>query len=458
MSLLLSDQTKMSQGRLPVVGARLVRGAGDSGAAGAHEAEDFIAFDLASPQDLGNAACPVRLRLEDLSVVRAGGGVDREDVLALARVSGPLFGEGPYERVIDWLAALSVARQAVLIQEVLNGTKPPAPALFPVEKRVVENVRTRKSFRIYSAAFDLGDAEGSAYLRMLPELPLLRKFRSSDAFDYAFATKEVAGGKATLLLFLLSFDEEIDVSDFAAAVRYFAGDEAVLCVADAFGLASTEVESDFDLLSSADNLLVSADPVSAGDFPHVQRLVHALASLHVRGARVDLFSADEDGDFMTFDSYLCCLWYGFAKKLSDVRIGYCAQCGKGFSLTGHRGIERRFCSERCKTKAKNDRASAQRDEVRERFYAGESVEQLSREVFPKDSTTRAVERVVAHLRGWKKLQHDIDAALVLKGSREKLLARCLAEGVMSESEIAMRMRYLAETPRVVREVYRREGA
>ena len=458
MSLLLSDQTKTSQGRLPVVGARLVKGAGDGEADGAHEGEDLIAFDLVSPQDLGSAARPVRLGLEDLSVIRAGGGVDRKDVLALACVSGPLFGEGPYERVVDWLAALSVARQAVLIQEVLNGTKPPAPALLPVEKRVVENVRTRKRFCIYSAAFDLGDAEGSAYLRMLPELPLLRKFRSSDSFDYAFAAKEVADGKATLLLFLLSFDEEIDVSDFAAAVRYFAGDEAVSCVADAFGLTSAGAESDFDLLSRADNLLASADVVSVGDFPHVQRLVHALASLHLRGARVDLFAADESDDFMTFETYLCCLWYGFAKKLSDVRIGYCAQCGKGFSLTGHRGIERRFCSERCKTKAKNDRASAQRDEVRERFYAGASVEQLACEVFPKDPSSRAVERVVAQLKGWKKLQHDLDAALVLKGSREKLLARCLAQGVVSEAEVAMRMRYLAENPRVVREVRRREGA
>ena len=95
--------------------------------------------------------------------------------------------------------------------------------------------------------------------------------------------------------------------------------------------------------------------------------------------------------------------------------------------------------------------------MRERFYAGESVDRLAREVFPKDSPPRAVERVVAHLKGWKRLQHDIDAALVLKGSREKLLARCLAEGVTSEVEIAERARYLADNPRVVREVRRREG-
>ncbi len=459
MALRLSDQTKTSRGRIPVRGARIEAG-------GAHDSSSFIVFDLVPAHELAGRAqdadAASRFSLEGLSSTRADGVVDRRDVLATARFTGPLFGGESRERVTDWLCAMAVAREAVSIQEVLNKTKPLVPALMPVEKRVARNARTGTCFRIFSIAFDLGPDGESAYERMMPQLPFLRKFRSA-TFDYAFAAREVEDGGATLLLFLLSFEDEIPMSDFAAAVRYFVGEEVVGQALQALagyegGFAKgSGGPGSLDLLSETGNLLVSDERIVEEDFPCVQRLMYALVSLHLEGARVDVFATEGDGDFMTFDSYLCCLWYEFAKKLGKVRIGYCAQCGKSFSLTGHRGVERRFCSERCKTKAKNDRTGALRDEVRERFYAGESVDRLALEVFPKDSPPRAVERVVAHLKGWKRLQHDIDAALVLKGSREKLLARCLAEGVTSEVEIAERARYLADNPRVVREVRRREG-
>ena len=83
-------------------------------------------------------------------------------MVAAARVSGPLFGEGFQESVEDWLCAMTVAREAVSIQEVLNKTKPLVSVLMPVSKSVVENARTETRFRIFSIAFKLGSSEGSA--------------------------------------------------------------------------------------------------------------------------------------------------------------------------------------------------------------------------------------------------------------------------------------------------------
>lgn len=461
VSLRVADQTKTSQGRIPVRDARLAeRACGGS--------PSCVVFEPVSPCDLARESLrlddAVRFSLEDLSATRADGTVDREDVVAAARVSGPLFGEGFQESVEDWLCAMTVAREAVSIQEVLNKTKPLVSVLMPVSKSVVENARTETRFRIFSIAFKLGSSEGSAYERMMPTLPLLRKFRDGGSFDYAFAARELDGGEVTLLLFLLSFDEEIPVSDFVAAVRYFVGEDAVAQALDALaahGRGSSpgaEASGALGLSSETGNLLVRNEPVAEEDFPCVQRLMYALVSLHLEGAHVDVFATDGGGDFMTFDSYLCCLWYEFAKKLGKVRIGYCAQCGKSFSLTGHRGVERRFCSERCKTKAKNERAGALRDEARARFFEGESVAAVSRSLFPKDDPVRAQERVIAHLRGWKKLQHELDAAVVFEGSRQGFLTRCLEEGVVSEADVADRARYLAQNPRAMREVRRREGA
>lgn len=199
MALRLSDQTKTSRGRIPVRGARIEAG-------GAHDSSSFIVFDLVPAHELAGRAqdadAAARFSLEGLSSTRADGVVDRRDVLATARFTGPLFGGESRERVADWLCAMAVAREAVSIQEVLNKTKPLVPALMPVEKRVARNARTGTCFRIFSIAFDLGPDGESAYERMMPQLPFLRKFRSA-TFDYAFAAREVEDGRATLLLFLL---------------------------------------------------------------------------------------------------------------------------------------------------------------------------------------------------------------------------------------------------------------
>lgn len=432
MALSIVDRVKSSQGRIPVKSVRLV-----GCSSGLREGD--IAFELESPQSLDRAAeggipahLEPKLGLEDLSVARRGGFVTGDEVAELAAKTGPLFGRSDRESVADWLNVLAIAHNVVTMQEVLNGAKPPSAGTMPVGKSVIEAVRTGETFEIFSVAFVLGSDGESDYERLMPELPLLKKFRSGGSYDYAFAAKEVEEGAAILYLLLLSFKREIAASDFAAAVAYFLDDEDVARRALSLYEGGIADEGALGLISGADDLAVTDHEVGEADFPHIQRLIYALISLHLEGVRIDVFDSSESDDFMAFDSYLSYLWYDFAKKLGKVRIGYCEQCGKGFSLTGHRGIKRRFCSEACKTKAKNERMRHQRDSVREAFAQGRSVDEIARALFKTEGGEAARRHAISHLKGWKRLQRDIDAAILLRGERRDLLKRCLDEGVISE--------------------------
>ena len=457
MTLSIVDQVKSSQGRIPVKSARLV-------GCGSGLREGDIAFVLASPQDLDRTAeggpsarLAPKLGLEDLSVARRGGFVTGDEVEEFAVKTGPLFGRSDHESVADWLNVLAIAHNVVTMQEVLNGAKPLSAGTMPVSKSVIEAVRTGETFEIFSVAFVLGSDGESDYERLMPELPLLKKFRAGGSYDYAFAAKEVEEGAAILYLLLLSFKREIAASDFGAAVAYFLDDEDVARRALSLYEGGMSDEGALGLISGADDLAVTDLEVGEADFPHIQRLIYALISLHLEGVRIDVFDSSESDDFMAFDSYLSYLWYDFAKKLGKVRIGYCEQCGKGFSLTGHRGIKRRFCSEACKTKAKNERMRQQRDSVRESFAKGRSVDEIARALFKTESGEAARQHVISQLKGWKRLQRDIDAAILLRDERRDLLKRCLDEGVISEEALVERVRAIQSDPRLRREIAKREG-
>lgn len=457
MALSIVDRVKSSQGRIPVKSVRLF-----GCSSGLREGD--IAFELESPQSLDRAAegglpahLEPKLGLEDLSVARRGGFVTEDEVAELAAKTGPLFGRSDRESVADWLNVLAIAHNVVTMQEVLNGAKPLSAGTMPVGKSVVEAVRTDETFEIFSVAFALGSDGESDYERLMPELPLLKKFRAGGSYDYAFAAKEVEEGSAILYLLLLSFKREIAASDFAAAVAYFLDDEDVARRALPLYEGGMSDEGALGLISGADDLAVTDHEVGEADFPHIQRLIYALISLHLEGVRIDVFDSNESDDFMVFDSYLSYLWYDFAKKLGKVRIGYCEQCGKGFSLTGHRGIKRRFCSEACKTKAKNERMRQQRDSVRESFAKGRSVDEIARALFKTESGEAARQHVISQLKGWKRLQRDIDAAILLRDERRDLLKRCLDEGVISEEALVERVRAIQSDPRLRREIARREG-
>lgn len=449
----IHDQIKTSQGRLPSRGAHLV--VCDGAAVG-------IEFDLLAPQQIaageqGALCVGLALGIEDLSVIKL-----ISEAVSFAKESGPLFGSSSNESIADWQNAIALAHEVVSLQEMLNGAKPFVPSVLNIDKSVARVAHTGAIFSIYSASFDMGSAESSDYAAMLPRLPWLKKFRQQEGFDYSFMSAEVDEGHLVLSVFLLSFECEISALDFAAAFSYFVEDEAVVgealrALVGDVSLASQDwtVEGVLGLLSNEANLLVSESPISEDDFPHLQKMIYALISLHLQGVRIDVFSSTESDEFMAFDNYLSYLWYGFARKLGQVKIGYCEQCGRGFSLTGHRGQKRRFCSAECKTKAKNARTKEQRDDVRRRFMEGESVAQIARGCFPSESAREGRARVRASLVGWKVLQHKLDAAIVTRGEHFDLVSRLVEEGLITKDDVAARIRYLQENPRAAKAALKR---
>ncbi|WP_165044787.1 hypothetical protein [Adlercreutzia sp. ZJ138] len=444
----IHDQIKTSQGRLPSRGARYVT---------YDNTPASIVFELLTPQQVvtreGEAAqSDVALGLEDLSVIKL-----ISEAIAFAGTSGPLFGRSDCESIVDWQSAIALAHEVVSLQEMLNGAKPFVPAALNIEKMTACVSGTGAEFSVYTASFDIGCSDESAYAAIMPTLPWLKKFRQQQGFDYSFMSAEVDEGHIILSAFLLSFEREISALDFAAAFSYFANDAAVVeqalhgLVGDATLISQDwTVEGVLGLLSTEPNLLVNELPLDETDSPHLQKLVYAIISLHLQGVRIDVFSSTEGDDFMAFDCFLSYLWYGFARKLGQVKIGYCEQCGRGFSLTGHRGIKRRFCSAECKTKAKNARSKEQRDEVRRRFAEGESVAHIAKACFPGESAREARCRVVSSLKGWKALQHELDAAIVVRGDQRAFMYRLIDEGVITAADVASRAQYLKDNPRTAK--------
>lgn len=470
------DQVKTPQGQIPTKKATLT-------APNASGTPTLIEFDLLSPQELAARDArqsapdaPRSLSVEGLSVIKW-----LNQIELFAQQSGPLFGISRTESVADWQSAITVARAVVSMQEALNGVKSLGASTMPVVKFAVRASDTGSEFTLYAVSFDLGAAGASDYARIMPPLPWFRKFRQLSGFDYSFMSAEVDEGRTILSAFLLSFSREISMADFAAAVTYFMDDQRIMQEAlvafahdsgahgDArgggggavgggtHGNAPDALQADeiIGLLSTTSNLLVAEAPLGKDDYPHLQKLVYALISLHLQGVTVDVFGSTEGNDFMSFDTYLSNLWYGFAKQLGQVKIGYCEICGTGFSLTGHRGIARRFCSEKCKTKAKNARTKAQRDEARELFAAGRDVAEVARTLYPSELSQEARGHVCTSLRGWRALQHDVDEAIVLRGERLELLERVIREGVWTKTDIAKRAQYLKDSPRLMREVKQR---
>ncbi len=224
MALQLERSNEDVAGRIPVRGARIEAG-------GAHDSSSFIVFDLVPAHELAGRAqdadAAARFSLEGLSSTRADGVVDRRDVLATARFTGPLFGGG-VSRTRDGLA-LRDGRCARGGFDSGGSEQDEAPR--PCAHAGGEACCAKRSdgnvFFGFSRSPSISAPTASRlYERMMPQLPFLRKFRSA-TFDYAFAAREVEDGRATLLLFLLSFEDEIPMSDFAAAVRYFVGEEVV---------------------------------------------------------------------------------------------------------------------------------------------------------------------------------------------------------------------------------------
>ncbi len=430
----LHDQIKTPQGQVPTARARIVRDAANY---------PVIDFTFKAPEDIARASrlAPRALEtppsLEDLSVVAP------DNVEDLARRTGPLFGGLTRESLLDWQDAAEMARITVLMQQAVNGSLPLNDIDGILAKTVVRDADTGRSFSIMAVTSPLSGGIGGAYASRMPALPWFRKFGGDECYEYVFVASDEDEDGAYLATLLLSFESEITTADFIAVLQCFFDERSVR---DMLRNAQGDVEL-LDLSSLGDGTLcrpanqgalsVCAERLESSDSEHVQKLIHAIISLHLQGVVLDVFRSAEGDEFLTFDTYLSYLWYGFSRKLGQVKIGLCEVCGKGFSLTGHRGIKRRFCSEECKTKAKNQRRKETTARVREMFAQGATVAQIASAVYPKDADDVGEKKVRDLIGQWVELRHQL-AAEAATGDDRPLARRCAAEGVRVRTANARR--------------------
>lgn len=431
----LIDQLKTPQGYVAVCGANRAR-----------DGSPWLEFAPANPLD--NAAVPdggprpSDATIEDLAFIDRGG------LLDLAAKTGPLFGASTRESLVDWQSAANVARAVVVIQEVVNGAKPLAVLTADdeveplVAKTQVANMKTGIDFSIYAISFAVDTSVADGYVACMPDMPWLKKFVGG-GFDYVVADVEhVDEGLDYLAVTLLSFKKEISLRDFAAVLACYY-DEARVAVllsqARKISMGFADGEGDIDASSTTRGALRAHESsLSQSDIAQLRRLVQAIISLHLEGVRLDLFRSNEDDDFLSFDTYLAYMWFRFSKKLGQVKIGYCPQCGKAFSLAGRRGVPKKYCSEACKTAAKNEKTRQLQVDVRQAFVGGQSIEGIARSYFPKQARSVACGKIRHMLATWVDLKHRVDDDIA-QGDGE-LAKRCVEEGVFTEMQIARRVK------------------
>lgn len=368
-------------------------------------------------------------RLEDLAFITP------DQLLKVAKSIGPLFGDSLAEHVATWQDAANIANVAIQIQEVANGRKSPmllnsrkrgaeiTPPL--VVKSTIKDTRSKRKFSVFALSQPLASSEADAYRSHLPRMPWSQRFQDKQEVDYSLVTIEEEGETEYLTITLISFKKEIPPADFSAILQTF----YKIDQSKSDKLAGNTDTGEVSPLLEEGRLLAESSPIDANDEHALARLVQVIASVHLQNVRVDVFRSTEGDDFLRFDTRLSYLWYRFAKGLGNVKIGYCQQCGNAFSLSGHRGIARRFCSPACKTQAKNNRTRAARDMARKLFLEGESVENIASVAYPALSARFGAERVRKDLSTWTALKHRVKDTDSEEG--KMLLDRAIKEGLWS---------------------------
>ena len=424
------SQTKTVQGFIPFKGVKTI-----GPQVGQTPSDTLLAFDLYRPVELSelkqNASPMHSERHADLiklaSCVEPTGTpespirMDVDNIVDFARQTGPLFGVRDTELVRDWAYAAVSALVAVRIQEFLNGNCSIAKvsAIRQIDKVVITSEADRSSFSMYSIY--LGISGG--YAACFKSLPIIRRIESNDGFFYAFvsATGDAAGSVVEFRVF--SFDHELTLEDFETLKLLLAlSDDDSRAALQHLKLVPSE-QSYYDIAPDA-SIVPQNRPLDDTDKGALTALVQALVIAHLSGAHVDVFQGSESTGFLSFDSYLSWLWFDFSRKLSTVRIGYCEQCGRAFSLAGHRGMERKYCSEKCKTDAKNEKTRQETLEIRRRFSLGHSINEIA------EATERRPDYIRKQLSKWTQLKHELEDDLAENGfNGSNLLKRCGSEGL-----------------------------
>lgn len=427
------SQTKTVQGYIPFKGVEL-----HEPPAGCNVNDSQLVFDLYGPVELAEhhaAAAPqhseshadlIRLAscVEPTGDPQTPIRVDVDNILDFARESGPLFGQNATEIARDWAYAACPALIAVRIQEYLNGnckiTK--VQAIHQIEKFVITNEANSSQFAMYSLYLGVhGD-----YAACLRNLPIIRRIESDEGFFYAFVSLS-SGGDGVAEFRAFSFDHEITAADFVVLRMLLGLDQRTVNSAQQhLKITATTSETSRYGIDADARIIPEERPLDDDDHGALTALVQALVITHLSGAHVDVFQGSEATGFLSFDSYLSWLWFDFSRKLGTVKIGYCQQCGRAFSLAGHRGVPRKFCSEKCKTDAKNEKTRLETQKIRQLFSAGRSVNEIAKML---DRTVSA-DYVRGQLSKWTQLKHDLDDDIAEHGfDGSNLLKRCGTEGL-----------------------------
>ena len=421
---------KTSRGRFPVADACL------------RNSDDGLAQVVFTFDDAG-AHSPAPFDLETLAcALPYAGGMEQADLVeriaSCARSCGPLLGQPVAESATDWVCEIGIAQAALRLQQAVNGDVSLAsPALPIVKSGVWEETTHVPLFTSYCVSLRSGMAGDGRLESCFPRMPWMKRFANDGgSCDYAFVCCDDSQDEHVLDIHLISFPRDVPTVDYSFMTAYFKGlgyDVSAANAEDAFPLAETPL---------AGRIVSDEMALNKEDAPHVQRLVHVIVALHTEGVHVDLFKADGSNDFLAFDTYISSLWYDFAMRLGSVKVGYCVQCGRGFSLTGHRGMAKEYCSESCRTQAKNERRRAQVARARELYWEGEAVGEVASAVYPEMGERAACDAIRKALRQWPALKRAIEDDL--KNGDGSLTKRCVDEGAVDENWLARKARALVK--------------
>ena len=426
------SQTKTVQGFVPFLKVAWQMGSSEAGACG--EEGSFI-FDLIAPEDMEhyirkNGESTLHPQ-EPASLVDFGSCLEMENgapkaneelLFKLAQTTGPMFGgDDGVEMLRSWSYAAYAALLVCRIQECANRRKPVAvlSALHAVNKSVVKDADGATLFTVIDVALN----PYAEYAVVFEGLPVVRRSTRDDGYEYAFAVPTKDESEFPFIEFIVvRLDHELAVPEFKYLLQMFGASEGAKAV----------LRKKTDLANSPetwnqDNMMLEHAILEDADIPALEALVQVMIAAHLSNVRVDVFQGNQETGFLSFDSYLSWLWYDFSRGLSAVTLGYCESCGRAFSLVGHRGIERRYCSESCKTDAKNKRTAIQRDKVRALFLEEAlSVYEIAARMGMAGSVGESSIR--KNLSQWVKLKHMLSDELSESDfGASPLFNRCLEE-------------------------------
>ena len=379
------------------------------------------------------------LSLEDLACcLRASVDLTPEEIYSriaqFARRSGPLFGEAEDEALADWQLAIEAAQEALRMQQQVNGTRPWSAESERVAKTKVYDGDGQLLFTHYAYFFTVSGTGAEGYSAMIPKDAWVKIFTKAESRDYLYAMYSDEGGYGGFDICAIACPSSLSPQLLSQALCFVNGMEPTREGLKAIGadkLFAVDID-DLEIAASASGrdgeLSYEALPLDKSDALHLQHIVQAVAALHLRRVTVDLFNCDSSGGTLSFDSYLSALWYNFANRLGAVKIGYCQECGAGFSLTGHRGLPKQYCSDQCRTKAKNRREREKVERIRALYMEGSSISAIADELFPKQSKRMASKAIVSALAKWPKLKRLVREELKEAGEHP-LTRRCFEDGV-----------------------------